>query len=345
MTPTFQLAVGVPGSSSALSVARRFGMPSTVLERAERFLTREERSFEAVVQKLHDERAALALARTAAEQREREAREASARLEAELTAARARGRRALSDEAGELLDRLRRAREDLRAAQARLRVKKIEPEALREAERAIDRVGAEVALGGALERLVSPPEEAPRAPVQGVDLRKGARVWVPRLRAEAEVIDVLSGDQVRVSAGPLKLTVPAGELRAAAPATSEGPARGSMGASSGPARAARRVSPVGRSALAHGPDSGEAERIPPATRDATCDLRGLRVDDALAMAMTFLDRAVHDGHEVVHLLHGHGTGALREAIRGELARSAYVARFRGGDVGQGGDGVTVVWLA
>jgi DNA mismatch repair protein MutS2 len=46
----------------------------------------------------------------------------------------------------------------------------------------------------------------------------------------------------------------------------------------------------------------------------------------------------------VFLLHGHGTGALRDAIRKELARSPYVARFRGGDPDQGGEGVTVVWL-
>ena len=81
MTPTFQLAMGVPGSSSALAVARRFGMPATVIERAERFLTREDQNFEAVVKRLHDERAALELARAAAEERETEARHARTRLE------------------------------------------------------------------------------------------------------------------------------------------------------------------------------------------------------------------------------------------------------------------------
>ena len=89
MTPTFRLALGVPGSSSALAVARRFGMPSTVIERAERFLTREDQSFEAVVKKLHDERAALELARAAAEEREARGRGgARARLEAEMRRAR-----------------------------------------------------------------------------------------------------------------------------------------------------------------------------------------------------------------------------------------------------------------
>jgi DNA mismatch repair protein MutS2 len=80
-------------------------------------------------------------------------------------------------------------------------------------------------------------------------------------------------------------------------------------------------------------------------RDNTCDLRGLRVDDGLAMATTFLDRALNDGRDVVFLLHGHGTGAMRDAVRKELSRSPYVARFSPAAPDQGGEGVTVVWLS
>jgi DNA mismatch repair protein MutS2 len=325
MAPTFQLTIGVPGSSSALAVARRFGMPNTVIERAERFLTREDRSFESIVKKLHDERAALELARSAADQREIEARAAVARFDAEVAAAKSREKRALSEEARELMDRLRGAREDLRGAQARLRAKRIDPPALREAERAIERVAGEVAIGGALEALVARVDEAPRAPVKSAELRKGARVWVTRLRAEGEVVEVLAGDQVRVAAGPLKLTVSAGELRApmqVAPAPSR-PSLHTVGSAPG--------EPV--------------EGAPLPTRDNTCDLRGLRVDDAIAMATSFLDRALNDGRRAVFMLHGHGTGALRDALRKELARSAYVARFCGAQADQGGEGVTVVWLA
>ncbi|HEY6463942.1 MAG TPA: Smr/MutS family protein, partial [Polyangiaceae bacterium] len=326
MTPTFQLAMGVPGRSSALAVARRFGMPSTVLERAERFLTREDQNFEAVVKRLHDERAALELARAAADERETEARHARTRLEGELEAARGRERRTLSDEGRELMDRLRRAREDLRGAQARLRAKKVEPDALREAERAVERVAGEVAIGGALEHLVTRVNEEPREPVRVPDLRRGMRVWVPRLRAEADVVEVLGGDQVRVAAGPLKLTVAVTDLRAA------------IRPEPAPSRPALRAVPAGKSApVVEGPLLQ--------TRDNTCDLRGLRVDDAVAMATTFLDRALNDGQRAVFLLHGHGTGALRDALRKELARSSYVERFAAGDSSQGGEGVTVVWLA
>ncbi|HEX7667546.1 MAG TPA: Smr/MutS family protein [Polyangiaceae bacterium] len=44
-------------------------------------------------------------------------------------------------------------------------------------------------------------------------------------------------------------------------------------------------------------------------------------------------------------MHGHGTGALRESIRTELSKSPYVAYFRSGTQDEGGEGVTVVWLA
>jgi DNA mismatch repair protein MutS2 len=242
------------------------------------------------------------------------------RLEGELETARSREKRAMGDEARELMVRLRRARDDLRGAQARLRAKKIEPEALREAERAVDRVAGEVAMGGPLERLAmdgEPQRELVRAP----DLRKGARVWVQRLRAEGEVLEILGEGQVRVAAGALKLTVPTSELRAALPAE----------ATSRPQPRPTRV-------------DASHER-PLQTRDNTCDLRGLRVDDAVSMATSFLDRALHAGMNAVFLLHGHGTGALRDAVREELGRTGYVSRFRGGDHDQGGDGVTLAWLS
>jgi DNA mismatch repair protein MutS2 len=242
----------------------------------------------------------------------------------ELQAAKNREKRALSDEARDLMDRLRRAREDLRAAQGRLRAKKTEPQAVREAEHLVERVAGEVAIGGPLEPLLTTVEDGDRAPVRALDLRKGMRVWVTRLRAEADVVDLLGGS-VRVAAGPLKLTVPLEDLRVGSP----------------PAASPRASSPI--RAVPARPES--LDETPLQTRDNTCDLRGLRVDDGVAMATSFLDRALSEGLAVVFLLHGHGSGALRDAIRGELARSRYVARFRGGAPHQGGDGVTLVWLA
>jgi DNA mismatch repair protein MutS2 len=330
MTPTFRLTMGIPGSSSALAVARRYGMPAAVIERAERFLSTEDRSFETVVKRLDSERAALELARTAAEQREAEARDAATRLEAETSELKTSQQRMLSEEARALVDGLRRAREELRFAQARLRSKKPDPQAVREAERMLDAVGREVRIGGPLDNLIVNVGEGPVQPIRVADLRKGHKVWVQRLRAEAEVVDVRADGVVRVAAGPLKLTVPSNELRAC-------PA---------PEPAPPRVLP--RAVVPDAPN----ETVPVQTADNTCDLRGLRVEDGVAMAISFLDRAVNEGTNVVFLLHGIGTGALRDAVRAELARSPYVARCSpAGAAGgarawesRGGDAVTVVWL-
>ncbi len=333
MAPTYALAMGIPGSSSALAVARQYGMPSTVLERAERFLSREDQNFEAVVKKLNDERAALDLARQSFETREREVRELKARLESELNVAKDRERQLLSREAEQLLTRLRRAKDDLHVAQSRLRMKKVDEVTLREAARAIERVASSVALGGELEAAVAPRDESARERVRVETLRRGAKVYVTRLRADAEVVEVLPGGNVRVAAGALKLVVNGDELFAPTPV--DEPTPGKKAGKGGPP-SARGSSPF------------EAPRGPEVaiqTSDNSVDLRGLRGDDAVSLAISFLDRSLNAGRRVAFLVHGHGTGALRDVIRKELRESTYVATFRPGDGGEGGDGVTVVYLA
>jgi DNA mismatch repair protein MutS2 len=322
MTPTFQLALGVPGRSSALAVARRFGIPGTVIERAETFLSREDRTFEETVQKLDDERRALAISRAEAERKALELDERRRELDERIEQAKAKEMRDLTREAEALRKGIERAREALRDAQGTLRQKRIEPHELRAAERTIDKVGRELALGGSLEPLVNKKAaEPPRSPIASESLKKGAKVYVARFRAEAEVLDV-SPDGVTVAAGILKAKVPVEELFAPevieAPRTTKG---------------------------AKGSAFGEGPAVAIQTRDNTCDLRGLRADDAVAMATQFLDRSLNDGLRVCFLVHGHGTGAVREAVRAELKESPYVASFRPGTQAEGGDGATVVHLA
>lgn len=89
------------------------------------------------------------------------------------------------------------------------------------------------------------------------------------------------------------------------------------------------------------------EEVDPAvlrTRGNTLDVRGMRADEALRELGAFLDRAALDGADSVFVVHGHGTGALRKVVREWLATSPYVARFRPGEPGEGGDGVSVAVL-
>jgi DNA mismatch repair protein MutS2 len=350
MSPTFRLAQGVPGSSSALAVARKFGLPGTVIERAEKFLTREDIQFESVVKKLNDERAALELARAAAARREAEAEALRAQLEDELRNARDREQRQLSKEAESLLGAVRRSRDELREVQARLRAKKLDVASAKEAEKALDRVAAKVAIGGELEPLImrdgagTAAHAASEGPVaDAATLKKGARVWVPRLRAEADVLDMLADGSARVQAGAMRLVLPAAELRLATDKREDAEpkkkaARASSGGGAGGAAG---------TALQNGPGSRDPSGLEVAlqTSDNTVDLRGLRSDDAIALAVTFLDRSLNENRRVCFLVHGHGTGALKEAIRRELKSSPYVRFFRAGNPGEGGDGVTIAWLS
>jgi DNA mismatch repair protein MutS2 len=224
---------------------------------------------------------------------------------------------------------LRRARDEVRIVQTRLRSRSLDEPTVKDIGRAIDRVAAQTSIGGDLASLTMRSAGSDNPAIRPEELRRGVKVFVPKLAAEAEVLEVLPGGQVRVAMGALKLTVTPGEIRAATPGD--------------PADARRGPKPGG--GRRDTPGDGRATLLAPIQMsDNTCDVRGLRSDDAVAMVIAFLDRSVHDGRQVAFLIHGHGTGALRDAIRRELKASRYVTHFRPGETGEGGDGVTVVWM-
>jgi DNA mismatch repair protein MutS2 len=74
------------------------------------------------------------------------------------------------------------------------------------------------------------------------------------------------------------------------------------------------------------------------------DVRGKTAGEALEEVVAVLDRAALAGAPLVRVIHGHGTGRLKAAVRDYLGRSPYVKEFRSGDRSEGGDGVTVVRL-
>ena len=72
------------------------------------------------------------------------------------------------------------------------------------------------------------------------------------------------------------------------------------------------------------------------------DVRGMRVDELVREVERFLDGLYTEGAADALFLHGHGTGALKEALRAHLRASPYVASFRAGETHEGGDAVTLV---
>lgn len=332
MSPTFAVTLGIPGASSALAVAQRYGIPIEVIERARGLLPEHAGSREDVVRRLQDEERAARMARAAAEDEARNIARLRAELETERNVLRAREQQRLSREGAELLELIRKAREDLRSAQAVVRRKKVDEAAVREAERAIHDIAARASLSGDIGRgmeLAKATTAPSRRPAHEAELVPGAKVWVPRLNATVEVLE-RTRDQVRVAAGALKLFVTASECvielkdsdEAAAPTASKG---------------LRRV------AAAPYDVAGDALR-PLRTESNTSDVRGLRVDDAVGMIDAFLDRLYGGGGTSGFVLHGHGTGALKAAVREHLGRSPYITRSRAADPEDGGDAFTVFWL-
>jgi DNA mismatch repair protein MutS2 len=114
------------------------------------------------------------------------------------------------------------------------------------------------------------------------------------------------------------------------------------------------LAPISRQVAQAGFRKSRAERLqraeqaraaPLEVREPHVDLRGMRVDEALRTLELELDRHLRAGEETVHVLHGHGTGALKAAVREQLQRSPYVSRARPAEPHEGGDGVTVAELA
>jgi len=154
----------------------------------------------------------------------------------------------------------------------------------------------------------------------------GARVRHLGFGSEGLLLE-LSGENAVVQLGALRTKVPVKDLIPLGKAGPKGAAAGF------------------RKSKKERLDRAESARAAPIeVRLPTVDVRGQRVDEALRSLDAELDRHLRAGEESVVVLHGHGTGALKSALREELQRSPYVARVRSGESHEGGDGVTVVTL-
>ncbi|MXX62532.1 MAG: hypothetical protein F4112_10815 [Holophagales bacterium] len=322
--PTYRLVVGPPGGSQALALARRLGLPPAWLERAEHFLGSEHQKLRRVLERNERLRERLL---------EREAE--LARLSAETEAARARyetgqeslraARRRLEQALGREVDALRRAnRRRLDEALAELSstprgpgkrafaraASSLHGELDRDLSAAADR--ASLAAGDVDAPPHREPEEPPR-PDEQRPLTLGARVRHGSLGWLGELVE-LRGDQATVLVRGKRVRTPSADL--AAVAGGERPAPG-------------RVR-VQRSQA----DPVEAELL----------LIGQQVEPALESLDAYLDRALAAGRERVRVVHGHGSGRLRRAVREHLRSHPGVAGFDPAPPSAGGDGATEVVL-
>ncbi|HJL39776.1 MAG TPA: Smr/MutS family protein [Myxococcales bacterium LLY-WYZ-16_1] len=334
LQPTYRVSLDMAQGSSAFDIAAGLGLDAGIVERARSLFGEGADSLENLLKAVERKNRELEAAQVEAAERarslERERAEferTQRRLEREIEDVKARARTELFEEIKEARERARKLVAELQRAASgpsaaeSMRVANRVSEALRDLE------ASELARAEA-----EKPREADTEPDKPLlSLEVGQRVHVPRLGRDGEIVSV-EGRDVQVAVGTVKMRVPASSLR---PPTSEST---SKPPSRGRSRAARRDPSTFAAGGTERPDS-------PTPAPEELDLRGHSVDESIERLEAFLDYHYGSPTQHVRVIHGHGTGALKEAIREHLRRSGYVKSMRPGERDEGGDGVTVVHLA
>lgn len=314
LSPTYRLLMGVPGQSNAITIATALGLSPTLAARAKEHLRLAKSDAAEIIARLEAEQLEAARARAEADRMLAQAEGMRSEYEAKLSSW-SQERKELREHArAELAQELEGARSEIAAVTRDLQSERSAPAA----QKAHDRLAK-------LKNRIRTPER-PAQGLQGKQVLLGARVFIPKLN-QMGIVQALpdSSGEVLVQVGIMKLSLKLSELQPEA-ASKSAPSKKLPP----PPLASRKPSKVSR----------EVERH----TGMELDLRGMMVHEALMEIDEFLDAALEADLKNVYLIHGGGTGALRKGVRDHLKSSPYVASFRSGEHGEGGDGVTVVQL-
>jgi len=312
LAPTYRLIKGIPGRSYGLAIARRLRLPSAILSRAEERLSTGERDLAALLADLERRDAALADREARAEEA---TSAANARLD-KLTERERAVREAERHHERDAREQARRylldARHEVERAIREVREQSGADSAVRDARRRVEELAGE--HGEAVEQLERATRSAATDQRSETAIAVGDAVALATLEGRAGQVVELRGDDAVVAVGAIKLTVPVATLSKAAR----------------PAVAAEPVSMRGDL-----PEEHAASEI---------DVRGMRVDEMEQTVLHALDAAVRGDLKSLRIIHGKGTGVLRERVAELLRGDPRVSAFRLGAWNEGGAGVTVTDL-
>jgi len=320
LSPTYRLLIGVPGRSNALAIAERLGLPGGIVGRARSYLTPQEVQVDELLGQIKDERDAAEAARATAVAEQQEAeqvRRAAQETLREAERARITARdAALSELEGELTG----IREELRRLGRDREQVAVTREWLRQAETRATELGQSVRQVRAAQPTLRPTNPVP------VAIRPGDRVMVASLGQQGDVIGLSDGDEAEVQVGTFRLRRPLSDLT-----------RMSHNQVRATERESRMNAPRRAPAAAIVPARGE-------TVPLDIDVRGMRAMEAEETLEPYLNDAYLASLPFVRIIHGKGTGALRQAIRQFLNQHPLVAGTEGERDQQGGEGVTIARL-
>ena len=317
LSPTYELSIGLPGRSNALIIAKRLGLNPVIVEKAESIVRPDALQADSLLDDIKRAKQEALQLTARAKERERQAQLIEADLRhqfANIEEARrtviAETRTTMQLELDEVRREIDQARRQLARATQFGSSAGSHEQFLAEAEKEVTRRQRKTETVDT--RVVRPSGDSMVGPIE-----VGDRVWVATLQASGEVLSLNDREgeaEVQIGNFRLKLPVKRLELR----------------------QKAVRDEPPPRINF----QSGAAINSP----GIEFDMRGERVEEGLPKLERYLDDAYMARLPWVRIIHGKGTGALRDAVRVLLRQHPSVAEFRNGESGEGGDGVTVAKL-
>ena len=311
LRPTYRLSIGVPGKSNAFEISRKLGLPEFLIDSARERLTRDQVQFEDVIANAEYHRQIAEKERKLAEEAHLETqklRDEAEKLRADLAAHRERDIRKAKEEARRILQKAQRESEQLISE-----LKKKDRGELKEHELHAMRARLQGAIDEHAEKINT---SAPKEGETPKSVQIGDTVELTTLGAKATILTLPNArGECTVQAGALKMKANLKDMRTAKPDK--------------PAKPKVKTTHIMVSSRAV---------------ETECDVRGCTLEEALMSVDLFLDGAIMNRLKTASIIHGKGTGVLRQGIHKHLKKHPAIQEFRLGRYGEGEDGVTIVTL-
>ncbi|MCL2603271.1 MAG: endonuclease MutS2 [Defluviitaleaceae bacterium] len=326
LRPTYRLLIGIPGKSNAFAIAARLGLQEDIIDGAKGVLSQKELRFEDLITDLEAGKKLAIVEQERAEGYRREAEKLRADTERQQEKLNTQREKIISAARAEALETVRKAKLDAEKLMSEMRRTITSAKDLEAARQNVrDTLGGMESDIAATLGETEKPRRTPPA-----NLRKGDKVHIHSLNQEGTVIvPPNTSGEVMVQAGIMQMKVPLDDLSLA---ESSGGRHSTQGK-----RFDNIIKP--NSSNASGAQLNKSRSI-----TTEVDLRGMTPEEAVEKADKYLDDAFLSSLSSVYIIHGKGTGALRNAIHTRLKKHPHVKDFRLGKYGEGETGVTVVTL-
>ncbi|MDD6967986.1 MAG: endonuclease MutS2 [Firmicutes bacterium] len=319
LQPTYKLLIGIPGKSNAFAISRKLGLSEDILKEASDLVGKSDKDFEDVLSQLEQQRQQMEGARLEAEKLKQETakiKQQSEEYQAQLRKEKEKAMEAARREAQSIIDEARTAAnlasEEIKALRKQLQdsadttgINQRQAELRRALNETEDRIRA------------NQPEKSRPKPTR--DILVGDTVELLKLGMKASVLAINKDGTYQLQAGIMKLNAKADEIYLL---EQENPYKAKGG---------------------HPAHSGREMKM--TAMASEIDLRGMDTVEAICVLDRYMDEAMRAKLSSVRIIHGKGTGALRQAVHQSLKRNKFVKKFRLGVYGEGEDGVTIAEFA